>query len=130
MLKQLNNKHNLLKFCVLTREPLYWDTGTEEKTDMKVEIGAGVGLIKTENDNSMLNFEGDVSKRFMGSSEMEIKGGAELYILPIVPIRVGYKGDAITAGIGIETEKIRVDYSISDKADIEPVHKISLGLSF
>ncbi|MDI6700738.1 MAG: hypothetical protein QME48_05840 [bacterium] len=109
---------------------LYWNTGTEEKTDMKVEIGAGVGLIKTENDNSMLNFEGAVSRRFMGSSEMEIKGGAELYILPIVPIRVGYKGDAITAGIGIETEKIRVDYSISDKAELEPVHKISLGLVF
>ena len=23
MFKQLNNKHSLLKFCVLTREPLY-----------------------------------------------------------------------------------------------------------
>ena len=109
---------------------LYWNTGTKEQTDMKVEIGMGAGLIKTADEKNLINIECGASRRFMGSEEMEIKGGAEIYILPIVPIRVGYKGDGITGGIGIETENIRVDYSISDKSDIEPVHKISLGISF
>lgn len=109
---------------------IYWSTGTQEKTDMKAEIGLSAGLFPDADGNERLNIEAGFTRRFLGSSETEIKGGVEYFILPIIPLRIGYNGEALSGGIGIETERVRVDYSISDKAELEPVHKISLGLVF
>jgi len=108
-----------------------WNTGYSERTDMIGELGLGLSFDIPIFGEESFNIEGGVSRYIGRSSEMNYKIGAELYVLPIIPVRIGYNnGGNITGGIGIETDYIRVDYSYSGMRDIEPVHKVSIGLNW
>lgn len=107
-----------------------WNTGYSEKTDMIAEVGLGLSFDIPKLGNDALNIEGAVNKYIGNNTELVYKAGAELYILPIIPLRIGYNGRGISGGIGIETEFINVDYSYSGVEDLEPVHKVSIGINF
>ncbi len=107
-----------------------WNTGYSENTDMIAEIGIGMSLDIPKLGENAFNIEGAICKYIGDNTDMVYKAGAELYILPMIPIRLGYNGNSISGGIGIETEHISVDYSYSGVQDLEPVHKVSIGLFF
>ncbi len=107
-----------------------WNTGYSEKTDMIAEIGLGLSFDIPKLGDNAFNMEVALCKYIGDNTDIVYKGGAELYILPMIPIRIGYNGNSISGGIGIETEHILVDYSYSGVQDLEPVHKVSIGLFF
>lgn len=109
---------------------LFWNTGYEESTAMTAEISGGLSFNLPKMGDDVLNIEGVLSKNITEKSIIGYKVGCEFYVLPMVPIRVGYNGNSVTAGIGISTEYINVDYSFSGMNELEPVHKISIGLTF
>ena len=105
-----------------------WNTGYSEKTDMIAEIGLGLSFDIPKLGDNAFNIEGALCKYIGDKKDIVCKAGAELYILPMIPIRIGYNGNSISGGIGIETEHILVDYSYSGVQDLEPVHKVSIGI--
>jgi len=107
-----------------------WNTGYSEKTDMIAEVGVGTSLDIPKLGEESINLELAVNKYMGDNTDIIYKAGAEIYLLPVIPMRIGYNGQSITGGIGIETDYITVDYSYSGMQDLEPVHKVSLGLLF
>ena len=74
MFKQLNNKHSLLKFCVLTREPLYDEVDSETLTQLgkgnKIKLNEGTKkeVISNIVENGLIVYEVTQS----GAGDLEV----------------------------------------------------------
>jgi len=105
---------------------LLWNTGYEEATDMTMQFLVGCAAVVPSLENR-INIEAGANRN-IDTKEMKIIGGMEFYVLPIIPLRIGYNGSSLSGGIGIETDNILFDYCYNGIKDIEPVHKISVGI--
>ena len=105
-----------------------WTTGTVYKMDPELATGVSMSMLdETLNSSVQLTF-----KRTGKTMSPKMGLGLEYELSKMMPIRVGYYNDAMTAGIGMFLGGLKLDYAIEIpkkeyREFMEMTHKVGFG---
>lgn len=73
------------------------------------------------------------SEKLFDQDDLEYRGGIEIFPVGFLALRVGYimqaSKEAATYGVGVRTERFRIDYAISPSHRIGRFHQVSLSFA-
>jgi len=102
-----------------------WGTETEETAPSKYRLGVSY-LMSLYNYPLLLS--SDISQINMAGYAAEASGGAELTVGSLI-LRIGSADSVLTAGAGLRTEHIGIDYAYVTQTDLskDNVHRVGLS---
>ena len=109
----------------VSKTTLTWNTESAPKESIPANWNIGVAYTNPRIFGRVLTLSYQWQQRYGGQTHL----GAEYYISKPLALRVGYRDDRITTGIGIQVRQFRLDYALL-LGDLISTHFLSLLWTF
>lgn len=109
----------------VSKTTLTWNTESAPKESIPANWNIGVAYTNPHIFGRVLTLSYQWQQRYEGQTHL----GAEYYISKPLALRVGYRDDRITTGIGIQVRQFRLDYALL-LGDLISTHFLSLLWTF
>ncbi|MGE3063158.1 MAG: hypothetical protein AB7T10_05940 [bacterium] len=124
-------KINEISLCLVSKDIgktiIKWEGGPILKTPTTLEIGLGFLTDCMNYTGKPLIAEFVCESNSSDWKNINLKSGAEIYLTSVIPFRIGYNGNGITLGIGLDIKKTTINVSYaSEKASVSSL-SISIG---